>query len=171
MRGQGRAGGAEPGWGHARLGLDPRGKLDRPAREAGSYPSLSDMNARRPDYQIGKHETDWTWCPRVAAHEITRSFLISQARLQKARQTLEAYGRDLDDLLEAFADLPLADLIEADSGQLEIYLDGLYNRPPKHGASSQANITRITKTPLSLSTIRRRVGTARRFYQWLIDRN
>ena len=116
------------------------------------------------------HEIDWTWCPRVAAHEITRSFLLSQARLQKARQTLEAYGRDLDDLLEAFADLPLPDLIEADSGQLEIYLDGLYNRPPKHGASSQANITRITKTRLSLATIRRRVGTARRFYQWLIDR-
>lgn len=151
------------------------------------------MNARSLDYQIGKHETeflersesrelfvtakewamheiDWTWCPRVAAHEITRNFLLSQARLQKARQTLEAYGRDLDDLLEAFADRPLPDLIEADSGQLEIYLDGLYNRPPKHGAGSQPNITRITKTRLSLATIRRRVGTARRFYQWLIDR-
>jgi len=77
--------------------------------------------------------------------------------LQKAKQTLEAYGRDLDDLLEAFADMPLADLIESNSGQLEISLDGLYNRPPKHGASSQANIARITKTRLSLSPIRQRV--------------
>jgi integrase/recombinase XerD len=116
------------------------------------------------------NEIDWSWCPRVAAHEITRNFLISQARLQKARQTLEAYGRDLDDLLEAFADLPFADLLEADSGQLELYIDGLYNRPPKHGSSTQPNITRITGTRLSLATIRRRVGTARRFYQWLIDR-
>ena len=116
------------------------------------------------------HDIDWKWCPRVAAHEITRNFLISQARLQKARQTLEAYGRDLDDLLEAFSNLPFNDLIEADIGQLEIYIDGLYNRPPKHGASSQPTITRITKTRLSLATIRRRVGTARRFYQWLIDR-
>ena len=115
-------------------------------------------------------DIDWKWCPRVAAHEITRNFLISQARLQKARQTLEAYGRDLDDLLEAFSDLPLGDLLEADSGQLERYIDGLYNRPPKHGASSQSNITRITGTRLALATIRRRVGTARRFYQWLIDR-
>jgi len=59
MRGQGRAGGAEPGRGHACLGLDPHGRLDRPAREAGSYLSLRDMNARRPDYQVGKHETEW----------------------------------------------------------------------------------------------------------------
>ena len=108
---------------------------------------------------------DWKWCPQVAAHEITRAFLISQARLQKARQTLEAYGRDLNDLLETFADLPLSDVIEADTGLLELYIDGLYNRPPKHGASSQPQITRITKTRLSLATIRRRVGTARRFYQ------
>jgi len=116
------------------------------------------------------HEIDWTWCPRVAAHEITRNFLISQARLQKSRQTLEVYVRDLVDLLQASADMPLNDLIEADSGQLEVYLDGLYNRFPKHGASSQPNIMRITKTRLSLATLRRRVGTARRFYQWLIDR-
>ncbi len=116
------------------------------------------------------HDIDWKWCPRVATHEITRNFLISQARLQKARQTLEAYGRDLDDLLEAFSNLPFNDLIEADCGQLEIYIDGLYNRPPKQGASSLSNITRITKTRLSLATIRRRVSTARRFYQWLIDR-
>lgn len=116
------------------------------------------------------HDIDWKWCPHVAAHEITRNFLISQAKLQKARQTLEAYGRDLDDLLEAFKDLPIASIIEADSGLLEWYIDGLYNRPPKHGASAQSNITRITGTRLSLATIRRRVGTARRFYQWLIDR-
>ncbi len=70
-------------------------------------------------------EIDWSWCPRVAAHEITRNFLISQARLQKARQTLEAYGRDLDDLLEASSSIPFNDLLEADSGQLEIYIDGL----------------------------------------------
>ncbi len=38
-------------------------------------------------------DLDWKWCPHVAAHEMTRNFLISQARLQKARQTLEAYGR------------------------------------------------------------------------------
>ncbi len=116
------------------------------------------------------HEIDWTWCPRVAAHEITRNFLISQAKLQKARQTLEAYGRDLDDLLEAFSTTPFTDLLEADSGQLECYIDDLYNRPPKHGASTQSNIMRITRTRLALATIRRRVGTARRFYQWLIDR-
>ena len=116
------------------------------------------------------HEIDWTWCPHVAAHEITRNFLISQARLQKARQTLEAYGRDLDDLLEAFADVPFTDFIEADSSQLELYIDRLYNRSPKHGPSSQPKITRITKTRLALATIRRRVSTARRFYQWLIDR-
>lgn len=116
------------------------------------------------------HEIDWTWCPRVAAHEITRDFLLSQARLQKARQTLEAYGRDLDDLLEATSSLPFSELLEADSGQLELYIDGLYNRPPKHGASSQPKIMRITNTRLALATIRRRVNTARRFYQWLIDR-
>jgi len=57
------------------------------------------------------HDIDWKWCPRVATHEITRNFLISQARLQKARQTLEAYGRDLDDLLEAFSDIPFNDLL------------------------------------------------------------
>src|SRR6266496_6820111 len=116
------------------------------------------------------HEIDWKWCPRVAAHELTRNFLISQARLQKTRNTLEAYGRDLDDLLETVADLPIDAVIEADCGLLEEYIDGLYNRPPKHGASSQPQITRITGTRLSLATIRRRVGTARRFYQWLIDR-
>ena len=63
------------------------------------------------------HDIDWKWCPRVATHEITRNFLISQARLQKARQTLKAYGQDLNDLLEAFSNLPFNDLIEADCGQ------------------------------------------------------
>lgn len=116
------------------------------------------------------NEINWEWCPRVAAHEMTRNFLTSQARLQKAKQTLEAYARDLDDLLEAFADLPFEAILEADSGQLELYIDGLYNRSPKRGSGSQENITRITKTRLALATIRRRVGTARRFYQWLIDR-
>ncbi len=116
------------------------------------------------------HEIDWKWCPRVATHEMTRHFLLSQARLQKSRQTLEAYGRDLDDLLEAFDDLPFNDVIEANSGQLERYIDGLYNRPPKQGLGTQLKIMRIARTRLALSTIRRRVGTARRFYQWLIDR-
>jgi integrase/recombinase XerD len=116
------------------------------------------------------HEIDWTWCPHVAAHEITCNFLISQAKLQKARNTLEAYARDLDDLLDAFADLSFHEVIEADSGQLESYIDGLYNRAPKQGASSLPNITRMTRTRLALATIHRRVGTARRFYQWLIDR-
>jgi len=87
------------------------------------------------------HDIDWKWCPHVAAHEITRTFLISQARLQKARQTLEAYGRDLDDLLEAFADLPFTEIIEADCGLLELYIDGLYNRLPKHGSTSQSQNT------------------------------
>jgi len=116
------------------------------------------------------YDIDWTWCPCVAQHEITRNFLISQARLQKARNTLEAYARDLEDLLEAFSYLAFEDFIEADSGQCEIYIDGLYNRAPKRGIGSQPHITRLTKTRLSLATIRRRVGTARRFYQWLIDR-
>lgn len=115
-------------------------------------------------------DIDWKWCPHVAEHEITRNFLISQSRLQKKRQTLEAYARDLDDLLEAFATLPFETILEADSGQLELYIDGLYNRSPKRGSGSQENITRITKTRLALATIRRRVGTVRRFYQWLIDR-
>jgi len=38
------------------------------------------------------HEIDWKWCPRVAANALTRNFLLSQARLQKTRNTLEAYG-------------------------------------------------------------------------------
>src|SRR6202030_4010930 len=96
------------------------------------------------------HEIDWTWCPHVAAHEITRNFLISQAKLQKARNTLEAYARDLDDLLDAFADLSFHEVIEADCGQLESYIDGLYNRAPKQGASSLPNITRLTRTRLAL---------------------
>src|SRR5260221_12747725 len=95
------------------------------------------------------HEIDWKWCPRVAAHEITRNFLLSQARLQKARQTLEAYGRDLDDLLEAFADLPFADIVEADSGQLELYIDGLYNRPQIRGEFAATDYTHYQDTPVS----------------------
>ncbi len=109
------------------------------------------------------HEIDWKRCPPVAANALTRNFLISQARLQKTRQTLEAYGRDLDDLLEAFADLPFGGVIEADTGLLELYIDGLYSCPPKRGANSQPQIKRITKTRLSLATIRRRVGTVRHF--------
>jgi hypothetical protein len=116
------------------------------------------------------HDIDWKWCPHVAAHEITRTFLISKARLQKARQRLEAYGRDLDDLLEAFADLPFTKIIEADCGLLELYIDGLCYRPPKHGSTLQSQNTHITNTRLSLATIRRRDGTARCFYQCLIDR-
>lgn len=116
------------------------------------------------------HEIKWSWCPHVAEHEIARDYLISLAKRQKARNTLEGYARDLDDLLDAFAGMPFKVVIDADVGQLERYIDGLYNRAPKRRIGSTPTIARMSRPMLAKATIRRRVVAARLFYQWLIDR-
>jgi len=109
---------------------------------------------------------NWSCCPRVAQHTIARAFIEQLARERRAPSTVENYGRDLDDFLAAFADIPFADLIEADEAQLTHYVDWLHERPARRGLARLAAID--GRSRLAPATIRRRVCTVRVFYAWCI---
>jgi integrase/recombinase XerD len=113
----------------------------------------------------------WELYPRVADNPITRAFIEELAQVHKSPSTIDNYSRDLDDFLQASADIPFSTLLEADECHIARYVDGLWSRPARRGSghkSAKEKITYITGSNLALNTIRRRVSTVRVFYDWCI---
>ncbi len=113
------------------------------------------------------HAIPWSQYPRVAAHPAARAFIESCAKRQQRPKTLDAYARNLDDLLRALAADDPARVVEADAGDIDGYIDVLYARGPRRG---HGTITTITGRRLSDSTIQQRIVTARLFYDFCIRR-
>lgn len=111
----------------------------------------------------------WHHYPRVAAHPAARAFIESQARRQKSPKTVDAYARNLEDLLRAFAGADASRLIDAGPDDIDAYVDGLSTRLPRT-RGNKAKITRIGGTKLSPATIQQRIVTARLFYEFCIVR-
>jgi hypothetical protein len=104
-------------------------------------------------------EIQWQYYPHVAENPITRAFIESQAKRQKRPKTVDAYARNLEDLLRAFTEFNF-DLVEAGPDHLETYIDNLYYRAPvrpRNKATSQPG------EKLSPNTIHQRIVTARLF--------
>lgn len=112
-------------------------------------------------------EIQWQYYPRVAEHPITRAFIESQAKRQKRPKTIDAYARNLEDLLRAFARFEYEDLIEAGSNHLETYIDDLYHRAPTR---IRNKVTSLPGEKLSANTIHQRIVTARLFFDFCIYR-
>src|SRR5260370_7573797 len=95
-------------------------------------------------------EIQWRYYPHVAENPITRSFIESQVKRQKRPKTIDAYARNLEDLMQAFVHLDLSDLIEATPDQIETYLEYLSYRAP---VRQPRQSTSLARTQLSLNTI------------------
>jgi len=113
----------------------------------------------------------WEHYPQVAHNRATRAFIEELAQVRKRPSTLDNYGRDLEDFLQAVSALPFEDVLEADETLIAQYVDGLWSRPARRGAGHQTSrdkITYVTGSKLSLNTIRRRLSTIRVFFDWCI---
>src|SRR5260221_7226285 len=116
-------------------------------------------------------EMNWNCCPLVAQNPVTRAFIEQITKERKAPSTIENYGRDLNDFLSAFPDIPFSDLLEADENQIAQYVDWLWTRDVHRGSghkADQGNITYLTGSKLAPTTIRRRISALRSFYRWAI---
>jgi len=116
-------------------------------------------------------EIKWVAYPLVAAHAATRAFIDSRAR-DSAPKTVDAYARNLDDLLRFFGDVPVERIIEASPADLQAYLAALRSRRPAtpraHALISVGNVHPLAEQTLAPATIRQRAVTARLFYDHLI---
>lgn len=112
-------------------------------------------------------EIQWQYYPHVAENPITRAFIESQAKRQKRPKTIDAYARNIEDLISAFAESGVQDLIEAGPADIETYIDWLSQRTP---ARLRNKITSSPGEGLSPNTIQQRIVTARLFYDFCIYR-
>jgi len=113
----------------------------------------------------------WEHYPLVTHNPLTRAFIEELAQVRKSPSTIDNYSRDLEDFLQATAEIPFSTVLEADETLIAGYLDGLWSRPARRGSghtSSREQITYVTGSHLSLNTIRRRISTVRLFYDWCI---
>ncbi len=111
---------------------------------------------------------DWSLYPRVGTHQITRGFIDAYA-WDGAPKTIDAYARNLDDLLRFFDDPSLERVIDAGRHDLQAYVHALRTRPAATRVARSPGTAAGMRPLLSTATIRQRVVTARLFYDYLID--
>jgi integrase/recombinase XerD len=112
-------------------------------------------------------EIQWQYYPRVVERPVPRAFIESQAKRQKRPKTIDAYARNLEDLINAFTETAVSNLIEASPDDIETYIDWLYQRIP---VKPRNKVTSLPGEGLSPNTIQQRIVTARLFYDFCIYR-
>lgn len=110
-------------------------------------------------------EVRWERYPKLAACGPSRTWLQIQANLGLARNTIEAYGRALDDYL-AFTSRSGADIITAGREHISGYVRDLSSRRnPK-----RCNVVVIDSgAGLANATLQQRLTAIRLFYDYLIE--
>jgi len=110
-------------------------------------------------------EVRWKRYPRLAAIGSAHTWLQIRANLGLARNTIEAYGRALEDYL-AFTCLSDADVITAGREQVSAYVRDLsLRRNPK-----RCKVVVIDSgTGLANATLQQRLTAIRLFYDYLIE--
>lgn len=111
----------------------------------------------------------WTFYPRVAAHSAARASRRTKARVRKSAKTVDAYARNLEDMLKDFKDGHGCSVLEADQEEVERYVERLHLKEPRTRGSKE-NVVPIGGSRLSPATIRQRVVTARLFFEFCILR-
>jgi len=93
------------------------------------------------------HPIKWQYYPGVAEHPTARAFVESQARRQKSPKTVDAYARNLEDLLRAFAGADPDRFVEASLDDIEAYIDGLSTRAPAPSSGSSPGTSASARWP------------------------
>jgi integrase/recombinase XerD len=107
----------------------------------------------------------WEHYPLVASNPLSQEWLDIQAKLGLAPNTIEAYGRGLNDFL-AFYQQYSVPLAQATKAQIAAYVADLRQRSHPIGA----NIRHLhSRTGLARATIYQRVTVVRLFFDYLIE--
>jgi integrase/recombinase XerD len=107
----------------------------------------------------------WRHFPHVVSYEHARRWLQFTANIGRARNTIEAYGRALDDHL-GFCGSIGADPLKLRSDVIAAWIGELHERPN----SRAANVLHLdSRVGLSNATIQQRIIAARSFYEYLVE--
>ncbi len=107
----------------------------------------------------------WERFPLVATTEHARTWLSIQVGLGRAANTVEAYGRALEDFL-AFCGRSLLGYEVATREQIAAYVQDLITRPNLHGAKLTEHATHVG---LANATLQQRLTVVRLLYDYLIE--
>ncbi len=108
---------------------------------------------------------EWRRYPRVAGHGQAHQWLGFQEKLGLAGNTLQAYGRCLEDYL-TFCEREAIEANIANREQIALYVRDLAARPHGRGSRSSAGASKIG---LSNATMQQRLTVVRLFYEHLIE--
>jgi site-specific recombinase XerD len=117
---------------------------------------------------VDRQQIAWAAYPLVAAQPAAQAFVTSLAKRQMRPKTIDAYARNLEDMLRVFAasDPPTC-VTEAAASDIESYVNDLYQRsPPAH----RTGIRHLNGSGLSAATIEQRLVTARCFFDFCLHR-
>ena len=103
--------------------------------------------------------------PLVAAHEHAHRWLQFTAHLGPAQNTVEAYGRALEDHLR-FCGSVGADPLQLRADLIAAWIGKLHHRTNPHAARVVHLDSRVG---LSNATIQQRIIAARSFYEYLVE--
>ena len=110
-------------------------------------------------------EVGWSRFPRVADHDAARRWLQFTANLGRARNTVEAYGRAVDDHLR-FCGSVRADPLTLRPDVIADWIGDLHTRPNGFGMKVRHLDSRAG---LSQATIQQRISAVRSFYEYLVE--
>jgi site-specific recombinase XerD len=114
--------------------------------------------------EISMHVIQWSRCPVIARHDHARRWLQSVADLGHARNTVEAYGRALEEYLSFTDGLGVA-VAEARRDHVAAYVRTLLMKNKPDGKVVEID------APMGLSnaTVQQRLTAIRLFYDFLME--
>lgn len=110
-------------------------------------------------------DIQWDRYPLVATLSTARTWLEIQANLGRAPNTVDAYGRDLEDYLRFCEQLSIAPQL-ASKEHIARYLRDLSERPRPHAAPKSGL---ASPQGLANATMQRRLTVVRLYYDYLIE--
>jgi site-specific recombinase XerD len=110
-------------------------------------------------------EIDWSRYPLISENKLARRWLQIQRDLGLAQNTVEAYGRGLEEYL-AFVRVLRADLTQVTGEIIAAYVHSLRKRP----GSARGNVISMdSHSALSNATMQLRLTVVRLFYDFLLE--
>src|SRR5579885_2183685 len=107
----------------------------------------------------------WDRYPRAAGLDIARAWLLLQRNLGLAPNTIDAYGRALEEYL-AFSAIKDVPVITAPKGHIAAFVRDLTSRPNRRGA----NVVLLDSgAGLANATLQQRITAIRLFYDYLME--
>ena len=110
-------------------------------------------------------EIRWERYARVAELDVTRAWLVLQYNLGLAPNTIDAYGRALEEFL-AFSEAKETSIITAAKDHIAAYVRDLTSRP--HSLVSNV-VVLDSGAGLANATLQQRITAVRLFYDYLIE--